>query len=200
MSVVHIKKTALGFIKKNIFRYFNFKKYMIFLRIFYYRSLGMSIHIKTNISKGYVNLPSSVIIGEGTTINRNFFIGYYGIKPIHNIYPITIGNRSFIGNDCSFDITSGITIKDDCMIAQGCKFIDHDHGTSLGTLMKLQKGDMSPIIIESDVWLGCNVVVLKGVKIGAGAVVAAGAVVTRNIPEYEIWGGVPAKKIRERRD
>jgi acetyltransferase-like isoleucine patch superfamily enzyme len=53
--------------------------------------------------------------------------------------------------------------------------------------------------LEEDVWLGCHVVVLMGVKIGRGAVVAAGAIVNKNIPSYEIWGGVPAKKIGERK-
>jgi acetyltransferase-like isoleucine patch superfamily enzyme len=51
------------------------------------------------------------------------------------------------------------------------------------------------IVIGSNVWIGCNVVVLKGVGIGNSAVVAAGAVVTKSIPPYEIWGGVPAKKL-----
>ena len=51
------------------------------------------------------------------------------------------------------------------------------------------------IKIADDVWLGANVIVLKGVTIGRGAIVGAGAVVTKSIPEYEIWAGVPAKKL-----
>ena len=56
------------------------------------------------------------------------------------------------------------------------------------------------MIIEPDVWCGANVTILKGVHIGKGSVIAAGAVVTKNIGEYEIWAGVPAKKIRNRFD
>lgn len=61
--------------------------------------------------------------------------------------------------------------------------------------MNLQPNVNSPIMLEEDVWLGVDVVVLKGVRIGQGAVVGAGAVVTKSIGPREIWGGVPAKKI-----
>lgn len=53
-------------------------------------------------------------------------------------------------------------------------------------------------IISDDVWVGANAIILNGANIGVGAVVGAGAVVTKDIPCYEIWGGVPAKKIRDR--
>lgn len=64
---------------------------------------------------------------------------------------------------------------------------------------KLPENDQ-PVIIEEDVWCGANVTILKGVTIGRGSVIAAGAVVTKNVGEYEIWGGVPAKKIKNRFD
>lgn len=62
---------------------------------------------------------------------------------------------------------------------------------------KLPENDQ-PIIIEEDVWCGANVTLLKGVNIGKGSVIAAGAVVTANVGEYEIWGGIPAKMLRKR--
>jgi acetyltransferase-like isoleucine patch superfamily enzyme len=65
---------------------------------------------------------------------------------------------------------------------------------------KIQKNYHSKgnIEIGSDVWIGNDVKILSGVKIGHGAVVALGAVVTKDIPPYEIWGGVPARKIKDR--
>lgn len=56
-----------------------------------------------------------------------------------------------------------------------------------------------PPVIEDEVWIGANVVVLRGVRIGKGAVIAAGAVVTRDVPSMEIWGGLPARRIGERK-
>ncbi|NEO43482.1 MAG: acyltransferase [Moorea sp. SIO4A3] len=80
-----------------------------------------------------------------------------------------------------------------------CKFIDHDHGTAnLDQPINQQPGTELPIILEENVWLGVNVVVLKGVTIDKGAIVGAGAVVTKSIPENEIWAGIPAHKIRNR--
>lgn len=58
----------------------------------------------------------------------------------------------------------------------------------------------SPPIIGNDVWIGSNSVILQGVKIGDGAIIAAGAVVTKDVPSYTIWGGVPAKFIKDRFD
>lgn len=62
---------------------------------------------------------------------------------------------------------------------------------------KLPENDR-PVTIEEDVWCGANVTILKGVAIGKGSVIAAGAVVTKNVGEYEIWGGTPARKIKNR--
>ena len=57
-----------------------------------------------------------------------------------------------------------------------------------------------PVVIEDDVWVGANVTILKGVTIGHGSVVAAGAVVTKSCPPYSIIGGVPAKVLKKRFD
>jgi acetyltransferase-like isoleucine patch superfamily enzyme len=88
----------------------------------------------------------------------------------------------------------------DCRIASGCKFIDHDHGLSRRDLPVAPQveGAEAEIFLEEDVWLGANVIVLKGTRIARGAVLAACSVVTNNEPPYEMWAGVPARKIGER--
>jgi acetyltransferase-like isoleucine patch superfamily enzyme len=91
-----------------------------------------------------------------------------------------------------------VLIGNNCLIASGCKFIDHDHNISgTGAFPKIA-GAEKQIIIQNHVWIGANVIVLKGVTIGEGAVLAAGAVVTKTIPANEIWAGVPAKKVGQR--
>jgi acetyltransferase-like isoleucine patch superfamily enzyme len=60
------------------------------------------------------------------------------------------------------------------------------------------RDNLKPTAIEDDAWIGCGAILMSGVRVGRGAIVAAGAVVTRDIPPYEIHGGVPARKIGER--
>jgi len=108
---------------------------------------------------------------------------------------IVIEDEVFLGRACEFNIRKGITIGKGSAIASGCKFIDHDHGIIAGQLMRTQEGPEQAIIIGNDVWTGANCVVLKGVFMGNGCILAAGAVLTKSTGENEIWAGVPAKKI-----
>ncbi|WP_272482092.1 CatB-related O-acetyltransferase [Thomasclavelia spiroformis] len=56
------------------------------------------------------------------------------------------------------------------------------------------------VIIQDDVWIGSNAIILQGITVGKGSVIAAGAVVTKNVPPYTVWGGIPAKQIKKRFD
>ena len=161
-----------------------------------WRLAGMSIGKNTYFSRFSVTWPHKLSLGSGVTIEQNVSFKYDGLWS--NGVAIHIGNRVFIGRDVEFNIMGHISVGNDALLASGCKFIDHDHGIDLGLEIRLQDCDIRPIVIGNNVWLGCNVIVLKGVHIGNGAVVAAGAVVTKNIPEYEIWAGIPAKKIGNR--
>lgn len=166
------------------------------LRGIYFRALGMRLG-STDLSKTIITWPHQVSIGDNCLIEQNVHFKYDGIwSPGPSII---IGNNTFIGAGCEFNISDKITIGHDCLIASGCKFIDHNHGTDLELLMRVQKAPSAEIIIGDNVWLGVNAVVLKGVQIGDGVIVGAGAVVTKSIPTNEIWGGIPAKKIGERK-
>ncbi len=141
--------------------------------------------------------PHKVYIGKKTVIEHNVFFKHDG--PYSEEKSIIIGNNIFIGSNCEFNIRKKITINDNTLIASGCKFIDHDHGINKNELIRNQQGPEAEIVIEEGVWIGVNAVILKGVTVGKGAVIAAGAIVNKSIPPYEIWGGVPAKKIGERK-
>lgn len=105
-----------------------------------------------------------------------------------------IGPYSFLGAH-----NESLTIGRDCMIGAHCYLITANHSTDEKELPYCKQGYRgADITMGTNVWLGCHVVVLPGVTIGDGAIVGAGAVVTRNIPAGEVWGGVPAKKIRDR--
>ncbi len=167
------------------------------IRSAWFSFLGMKIGKGTYLPKLYVTWPHQVFLGKNCKLEKNVYFKYDG--PWLPGPRIVIGDTVFIGAGCEFNINEGITIGNDSLIASGCKFIDHNHGTNIKQLMHSQVGAGYPIVIGNDVWLGCNVIVLNGVVIGHGAVVAAGAVVTKSIPSNEIWGGVPAKKIGERK-
>lgn len=168
------------------------------LSTLYWKLLGSKIGKGTLLSSNItVTWPHQVKLGNNCRLEHDIYFHFDGI---YSKGPsICIGDNVFIGNNTEFNITDKITVENNCLIAAGCRFVDHNHGTAKGNLMRVQKASKEEILLEEDVWLGCNVVVLKGVKIGKGAVVAAGAIVNKNIPCYEIWGGIPAEKIGERK-
>lgn len=120
----------------------------------------------------------------------------------NNVY-IANGKRIIIGGGCHINenvYIEGATIGDDVSIAPGVCLLSRMHEFSRTDIPITLQGyrEESKIHIGDDVWLGRNVIVLPGVNIGKGAIVGAGAVVNKDIPEYAIFGGVPAKLIRFR--
>ncbi len=107
---------------------------------------------------------------------------------------ITIGKRVFINSGCRFQDQGGIRIGDDSLIGHNAVLATLNHGIAPD-----QRGNTypAPIVIGKNVWLGANVTVTSGVTIGDNAIVAAGAVVTRDVPPNVIVGGVPAKVIKQ---
>lgn len=111
---------------------------------------------------------------------------------------LSIGDNSGIGIDC---VCNGeLTIGNDVMMGPECVIISQNHEFSDVTFpMRLQGYKKEePCIIGDDVWIGRRAMIMPGVKIGNGAIIAAGAVVTKDVPDYAIVGGVPAKVIKFR--
>lgn len=106
---------------------------------------------------------------------------------------ITVGKRVFINEGCCFQDQGGIEIGDDCLIGHQVVFatINHDPDPT-------KRGNMicAPIKLGERVWIGAHATVLAGVTIGDNAIVAAGAVVTADVPADTVVGGVPAKVIK----
>lgn len=149
-----------------------------------------------------------------------FFKSYFGIRRSQFGYcadnviitpPVFIGNPSniFLYEKCNLASNSWISAinakficKGNCAIAEGLTAHTGNHASIVGKFItdineqNKPSGYDKDIIIEKDVWIGCNVTLLAGIKIGRGAIIAAGAVVSKDIPPYAIAGGVPAKVIR----
>ncbi|MCC8188923.1 MAG: sugar O-acetyltransferase [Bacteroides sp.] len=106
---------------------------------------------------------------------------------------ITLGKKVFINNGCTFMDRGGITLEDGVFIAPNVNLITENHAEEPELRHHVYT---RPIHIEKNVWIGTAATVLPGVTIGENAIVAAGAVVTKNVPTHTIVAGVPAKVIR----
>ena len=113
---------------------------------------------------------------------------------------IRIGKRSGVGDFSNlYGYTGGLEIGDDVLMASGCRLVPSQHGIGDPSRpIAAQPSTSRGIKIASNVWLGANVVILDGVSIGLGAVIGAGAVVTKDVPAYAVVGGVPARIIKYR--
>lgn len=117
-----------------------------------------------------------------------------------NGHNIVIGDYSHVNRDCCLwaGKSSRILLGNFVLMGPGVRIHATNHSADLHLPMMLQPLREADVVIEDDVWLGANVIVTSGVRIGRGAIVAAGAVVTKDVPPYAIVGGVPAKVLRMR--
>jgi len=114
-------------------------------------------------------------------------------------FNITLGNNVQFGNYCN--VATSIIVGNYVLMAGRVGFVgknDHTYNVPGQYIWNGERGENEPIVIENDVWIGHAATIVGPVHIGCGSIVAAGAVVTCDIPPCEIWGGVPAKKIRDR--
>jgi acetyltransferase-like isoleucine patch superfamily enzyme len=111
---------------------------------------------------------------------------------------IAVGAWTTIGYHTHVFATTEIMIGQDSLIAPFCYLVDANHGTARHARIRDQKMSSSPISVGNDVWLGAGAVVLPGVTIGDGAVVAAGSVVAHDVPPYALARGNPAEVFGER--
>ncbi|WP_297685110.1 acyltransferase [Sulfurimonas sp.] len=121
---------------------------------------------------------------------------------------VIFGDNSSINNSL-ISVASGVSIGNNVLISYGCAIVDHDsHSIDYklrkddvlnainGTPPNWENVNIKKITIEDDVWIGMNVIILKGIHIGEGSVVAAGSVVTKDVPNNTLVGGNPAKIIK----
>jgi acetyltransferase-like isoleucine patch superfamily enzyme len=115
---------------------------------------------------------------------------------------IAIGEGTWVGpyNNLRTAQAGVIRIGRGCLISQFCSFMSHNHG--IDRQRPIADQPTAPmktnVLVGDDVWFGVNCAVLPGAVIGTGAVIGAGSVVTHEVGPYEIWAGVPARKIGER--
>ena len=153
-----------------------------------------ALKITTQINQGYhdeedIRMLMSELVGYHVDETFTLFPPFYTDcgKNIH------IGKHVFINSCCSFQDQGGIYIDDGALIGHQVILATLNHN-----LNSNHRGDLlaGAIHIGKNVWIGAHATILPGVAIGEGAVVAAGAVVTKNVPDHTVVGGVPAKVIK----
>lgn len=153
--------------------------------------LGENVWIDKNVE--LLRFPKNIHIKENVVIKEGTRICSCNEKA-----KIQIGKNTTVGFHNFIFASEEITIGENCLIAPFVYIVDSNHQIEKSTLINLQPNITAPISIGNDVWIASNVTILKGVTIGNGAVIAANSVVNKNVGEFEIWGGSPAKKIGER--
>lgn len=112
---------------------------------------------------------------------------------------LTLGSGNYFNRNVRIVCLRAITIGNGCLFGDSVHLYDHNHRLgSPGKPFSANDYERGEIKIGNNVWIGAKATILKGVTIGDGGVVGAGAVVTRDVPPYAIVGGVPARLIRMR--
>ena len=133
--------------------------------------------------------PRPRVINEGGEIYAENCQFYCGVRlELGKGAILRIGNGTYLNRNTAVVAQKLVDIGRDCRISWDVIIMDSDLHPILGRTREDQ-----PVIIEDRVWIGCRSIIVKGVHIGSGAIVAAGSVVTKDVPPYTVVGGVPAR-------
>lgn len=140
--------------------------------IYVLNKLNCKVHSSANIKSG--------IVFDNTYSNYDY---------------LSIGDDCYIGRKVFFDLANKITIEKEAVLSAGVSILTHqDVGDRL--LKRYYQRREGEVILREGCWIGTNAIILCGVTVGKCAVVGAGAVVTKDVPDYTVVGGIPAKTIK----
>jgi acetyltransferase-like isoleucine patch superfamily enzyme len=160
--------------------------------------LGKTVSIEDYVSINALSV-FGVTIGSNVTIKSGTIIECTGV--IRSLGEgLTIGNNVGISQNCFIQVRGSVSIGSNVMFGPYVSIFSENHSfEDPHRLLVEQSESRKGVIIEDDVWIGSGAKILDGVRIGKGSVIAAGSIVTRNIPEYSIAMGIPAKVIKNRK-
>ena len=153
------------------------------------RTIELSAALNTSTSIDQIRGRLSEITGTEIDKSTTIFVPFYTNFGRH----IKIGRNVFINHACTFLDLGGITIEDDVQIGPKVNLVTENHPLDPSDRKSL---DLKAILIKRNAWIGAAATILPGVTIGENAVVAAGAVVNKDVAANTVVGGVPAKVLR----
>ncbi len=162
--------------------------------IFMHSAAQRAIEITGRINGGY-HSPAELRALFSELVGQKVDEGFGLFPPFYTDYGrnIRVGKRVFINSGCCFQDQGGIELGDGCLIGHQVVIATLNHD-----LDPNKRGSMIPakVTLGKNVWVGAHATILPGVKIGDNAVIAAGAVVSRDVPENTVVAGVPARVIK----
>lgn len=143
------------------------------------------------IARRWTAGPALAACGRDVNVEHGAFIGKGS--------NIRIGDRSGLGIDC--EIHGPVTIGRDVMMGPEVHIYATAHGTARTDVPMIEQGyaQARPVTIGDDVWIGARAIILPGVHVGTGVVIGAAAVVTKDVPDYTVVAGNPARVVKDRR-
>ncbi|MBI1227170.1 MAG: sugar O-acetyltransferase [Bacteroidetes bacterium] len=153
------------------------------------RTIELSAALNKSNSIDEIRRHLGEITGQEIDESTTVFIPFHTNFGKHT----RLGKNVFINHGCSFLDLGGITIEDDVMIGPRVNLVTEDHPVDPATRKTLI---LKPIVVKRNAWIAAGATILPGVTVGENSVVAAGAVVTDDIPDNTVVGGVPAKFIK----
>ncbi len=181
----------------------------LYRRLFDVIYTGYHAHKFAQFECGKIEYPAVQIIGHchirigrGSLLGKGLILTAFDKRQGQIFHPrIEIGEKCIIGKNMHITAIGNILIGNNVLTGRNCLITDNSHG-----LINREELNLAPIlrplshkdvVISDNVWIGENVCVLPGVKIGTGSIIGAGSIVTKDVPEYSIAAGNPAKVIRE---
>lgn len=184
-------------------KFYKYKKYIILLSKF----LGvMPLRIRLKIfehfrmTKGIKGIVIRYALLKSITINCGDNVSIQSGVYILNPEKISFGNNVSVHPMCYLDASGEIIIGNDVSIAHGVTVMSTEHNfVDINKPIKDQGITLQKTNINDNVWIGAKATILAGNKVGTGSIIAANAVVTKDVPDYTIVGGIPARTIKTRK-
>ena len=158
------------------------------------RDAGIRVHRTVDVRS-----PDRLSLGTGVVVDHCVLLHCGGMEWSHPEAGISIGRQSYIGPNSVLFGGGGIEIGDAVLISPGVVITSHQHTfEEQGVDIQAQPLEFARVVIDRNVWVGANATVVPGIRVGEGAVIGAGAVVTHDVPAGAVVVGVPARVLRER--
>lgn len=159
---------------------------------------GKTITIGDNVEINALS-QNGIRMGNNVSIHRNSIIECTGVIRQYG-EGLVIGNNVGIAQNCFIQVRGTVIIGNDVMFGPGVSIFSEDHGfADAGTLMLDQPVTRKGVVIGNNVWIGTRAIILDGVTVGEGSIIAAGSIVKNDVPPFSIVAGVPGKVIRSRK-